>query len=69
MLSNSDGLGKDGKDRFFDDLYADYRIDRVWAARSVNSVGTGRGKLTEIVVSNYRSKIKDIQLSEALTSR
>lgn len=29
MLSNSDCLGKDGKDRFFDDLYDDYTIDRV----------------------------------------
>ena len=39
--------------KFFDDLYADYRIDRVWAKRNVNSVASKRGKLTEILVHNY----------------
>lgn len=53
MLSNSDCLGKNGTDRFFDDLYKDYNIDRVWASRSVNANGTKRGKLTEILVRNY----------------
>lgn len=55
MLSNSDCLGKEGKDRFFDDLYADYEINRVWASRSVNANGSKRGKLTEILVRNYES--------------
>ena len=53
MLSNSDCLAKDGTDRFFDDLYADYHIERVWAKRSVNAVASKRGKLTEILVHNY----------------
>lgn len=53
MLSNSDCLGKDGKDRFFDDLYENYVIDRVWATRAVNADPTKRGKLTEILVHNY----------------
>ncbi len=53
MLSNSDCLGKDGKDRFFDDLFTDYRINRVWASRNVNAIASKRGKLTEIVVGNY----------------
>ena len=53
MLSNSDCLGKNEQDRFFDDLYAEYNIDRVWASRSINSVPTKRGKLTEILVHNY----------------
>ncbi len=56
MLSNSDCLGKDGKDRFFDDLYIDYQIERVWASRSVNSVASKRGKLTEILVHNYNKR-------------
>lgn len=55
MLSNSDCLGKNGIDRFFDDLYEDYNIDRVWASRSVNANGAKRGKLTEILVRNYTS--------------
>lgn len=53
MLSNSDCLGKNGTDRFFDDLYEDYNIDRVWASRNVNANGAKRGKLTEILVRNY----------------
>lgn len=52
MLSNSDCMGKGG-DPFFDDLYADYPIERVWAKRSVNANASKRGKLTEIVVRNY----------------
>lgn len=56
MLSNSDCLGKDGKDRFFDDLFIDYKIERVWASRSVNAVASKRGKLTEIVVKNYHNQ-------------
>lgn len=55
MLSNSDPKGKDG-DTFFDDLYADYVIDRVWASRSVNANASKRGKLTEILVHNYNVK-------------
>lgn len=53
MLSNSDCMAKDGKDRFFDDLFVDYRIERVWASRNVNAIASKRGKLTEIVVGNY----------------
>ena len=53
MLSNSDCLGKDGKDRFFDDLFIDYKIERVLATRNINAIASKRGKLTEIVVNNY----------------
>lgn len=53
MLSNSDGKGADAEDDFFDTLYQDYRIERVWASRSVNANPAKRGKLTEIVVRNY----------------
>ena len=56
MLSNSDCLGMDGKDRFFDDLFVDYKIERVWASRNVNAIASKRGKLTEIVVNNYHNR-------------
>ena len=52
MLSNSDPKGKNG-DTFFDDLYSEYIIDRVWASRNVNANASKRGKLTEILVHNY----------------
>ena len=53
MLSNSDCFNTPLKDRFFEDLYLEYVIDRVWAARSVNANPTKRGKLQEILVHNY----------------
>lgn len=53
MLSNSDGNSKNACDNFFDDLYKEYQIERVWASRSINSNPNKRGKLTEILVHNY----------------
>lgn len=56
MLSNSDC-----QDGFFDDLYSPYIIERVWASRSVNANASKRGKLTEILVHNYK-EVKQTQL-------
>lgn len=55
MLSNSDCKGKNETDNFFDVLYGDYQIERVWASRSINSDPNKRGKLTEILVHNYKA--------------
>jgi len=53
MLSNSDCKGKTESDNFFDILYKDYQIERVWASRNINANPNKRGKLTEILVHNY----------------
>jgi len=53
MLSNSDPKNLDEKDNFFDDLYSDFSIKRVYAKRNINSVGSGRGKITELLITNY----------------
>lgn len=55
LLSNSDCKSKDKKDCFFDSLYSQYEIKRVWASRNINSNAHKRGKLTEILVHNYIS--------------
>jgi DNA adenine methylase len=55
MLSNSDCKGKNENDNFFDVLYKDYIIERVWASRSINSNPEKRGKLTEILVHDYHT--------------
>lgn len=52
MLSNSDDRAE-GRNGFFDELYSQYQIERVWASRSINSNPDKRGKLSEIVVHNY----------------
>ena len=53
LLSNSDPKNADPKDEFFDELYADFLIQRISASRMINSKGTARGKISEILVSNY----------------
>lgn len=57
MLSNSDCKGKNEEDNFFDTLYSNYHIERVYASRSVNANPDKRGKISEILVHNY-SKTK-----------
>jgi|SRR5690554_3112451 len=52
ILSNSDVKGKDPKDNFFDDLYADFNIHRVNARRSINANPNKRGELTELLITN-----------------
>lgn len=52
ILSNSDVKGKNENDNFFDDLYADFNIQRVEAKRSINANPEKRGKLTELLITN-----------------
>lgn len=53
MLSNSDPKNIDINDDFFDELYGKYNISRVDAKRAINSNSDGRGKITELLVTNY----------------
>ena len=53
ILSNSDPKNRDDSDNFFDDLYSDYKIERVWAKRYVNRDGNNRGPIKEILIMNY----------------
>ena len=40
-------------DNFFDDLYADFNISRVEASRMINSKGSSRGKIKELLIKNF----------------
>lgn len=62
MLSNSDCYNTPLRDRFFEDLYLEYIIERVWASRNVNANPTKRGKLQEILVHNYSMTKKQLFL-------
>lgn len=53
MLSNADCSAKNPDDTFFEKLYSGFHIHRVYASRSVNANGNKRGKLTELLISNY----------------
>jgi DNA adenine methylase len=56
MLSNSDPKNESPEDSFFDDLFADYYLDRVPAKRMINCNGARRGDINELIVTNYRVK-------------
>ncbi len=53
MLSNSDPKNSDIKNNFFDRLYNKYYIIRVPARRNINSKAEKRGKITELLITNY----------------
>jgi DNA adenine methylase len=53
MLSNSDPKISNEMDDFFDSLYSEFTIHRIQAPRSINSDGKKRGKISEILVTNY----------------
>lgn len=53
VISNSDPKNTDEKDNFFDELYSDFIIKRVEANRMINSNGKGRGKIRELLITNF----------------
>jgi DNA adenine methylase len=53
LLSNSDPKNTIPDDDFFDDLYNDFRIERVFASRAINSNPEKRGKISELMIRNY----------------
>lgn len=59
MLSNSDPKNIDPQDDFFESIYPDYldRMVRVPASRQINSNAQKRGKINEIVITNYKNKV------------
>lgn len=50
--SNSDPHNANEQDEFFDNLYADFNIERVQATRMVNSNARRRGPINELLISN-----------------
>ena len=53
MLSNADCSAKNPDDTFFEDIYGDFNINRVYASRAINANPNKRGKLTELLIKNY----------------
>ena len=53
LLSNSDTTNVDAENTFFDDMYSEYEIERVKASRSINSKGSKRGQINELLIRNY----------------
>lgn len=53
MLSNSNPKNTNQEDTFFDNIYQGFNIDEIYASRMINANSQGRGKISEIVVTNY----------------
>ena len=56
LLSNSDPKGTNPDDTFFDELYAGFEIRGVRASRMLNANPEKRGKLGELLISNYQTR-------------
>lgn len=55
MLSNSNPKNVDEEDHFFDNIYQGFNIDEIYASRMINANSEGRGKISEILVTNYNT--------------
>ena len=53
ILSNSDPKNVNQDDNFFDDLYKGFNIRRIGASRMINSKGSSRGRITELLINNF----------------
>lgn len=66
MLSNSDCSAKNSNDTFFEDIYSGFDIQRVYASRMVNANASKRGKLTELLIRNFKTSQKPIKKSSTI---
>ncbi len=53
VISNSDPKNANAEDNFFDDIYSAHKIKRVEATRMINSNAEARGKIKELLISNF----------------
>ena len=53
VISNSDPKNSDTDDDFFDQIYSSHNIKRVEATRMINCNGEARGKIKELLISNF----------------
>lgn len=58
MLSNADCSAKNPSDKFFEQIYKDFFISRVYASRAINANPNKRGKLTELLIKNYEEGLQ-----------
>ena len=53
VVSNSDPKNTNKEDEFFDKIYAIHKIKRVEATRMINCNSDSRGKIKELLISNF----------------
>jgi len=57
ILSNSDPQNENPDDDFFTTLYSNFYIDKVAATRMINCNGNRRGKINELIITNYEEEV------------
>ena len=60
MLSNSNPKNVNKNDTFFDSIYKGFNINEIYASRMINADAKGRGKISEILVTNYNVNNGDL---------
>lgn len=53
VISNSDPKNSSAEDDFFDKIYSSHKIKRVEATRMINCNSKARGKIKELLISNF----------------
>ena len=53
VISNSDPKNSNTEDNFFDNIYSAHKIKRVEATRMINCNSEARGKIKELLISNF----------------
>ncbi len=53
VISNSDPKNSNAEDGFFDTIYSAYKIKRVEATRMINCNSEARGKIKELLITNF----------------
>lgn len=59
VVSNSDPKNVNPDDDFFDELYSEFIINRIKAMRNINSNGSSRGKVSELLITNIEGGKKN----------
>lgn len=57
VISNSDPKNYNTDDDFFDNIYSSYKIRRVEATRMINCNSEARGRIKELLISNFSRRI------------
>ena len=57
MLSNSNPKNTNKNDNFFVDIYKGFNLNEVSAKRMINADSTGRGEISELLITNYEQKV------------
>ncbi len=65
MISNSDPENVGSDDSYFQDLYPGYTINRAYASRMVNCKADKRGKISELIITNYATGKELLEPSSA----